>query len=458
MSNVKKIVIFTTLLLFMLFINVGYASLTRSMNIGGTLQAIKQPVKSELYISNVTLEQDSNVTVSSYKYYDPTILQTSYDNLKNQCVVVYKVTITNDSNKTYWYDSIKYLKDDLSNIYIDNGITIVTKDKKEDGNATFNKNDYVPSKTSRDFYVVFTFGSNVLNKGNIATSINFHFVEKIDAVYDAFEAILNNPETYATLSSTMDSKYKTTGEKVIGNIGNDCWMFDTFFGSNMTITVDGKEVPVTVLIRRENVDGKSTGDSYNVNGGPTGCEYTLYITTGDLSTAGSQVTTYAITYSKGSDGVWHRLAQLYEGTTKVEDYSTTDSVYQGSVDVYSWQATAKTYEIADGLSYKLGQKNGDQYEIMKDFDKIISVQDQNIFNSIDNTQIFKKVYDLLMKNIGSNAPEVERLREAFENAAPFYVIHNGGQEIKVKRDGTRAEIISYLVDIQEALDYYYQFH
>ena len=460
MTNLKQVVLSVTLLLFTLFINLGYASLTNTLNIGGSVQAIMPLTKSELRISNVTVEENDNVNVSTYKYFDPTILQATFVVKRAQSKVILKITILNESNKTYWFDSVKYVVDDVSNSLIGypNGISLNTKDKITDSVNTFNSNDWVPAQTTRDFYVEFIFGGNTINVDNVSISINFNFVEKIDAVYSELDALLNDPDAYAILSSAFENKYKATGEKVIGNIGNDKAIFDQLFGPNMTITVDGVEKPVTVLIRRENVDGKTTGDSYSTPGGPTGCEYTMYITTDSLTNEGSKVTTYAITYTQGSDGVWHRLAQLYEGETVVEDYNSSNNTYEGSIDVYTWQATANTYEIADGLSYKIGQANGDQYQIMKDFEDIISVQDQNIFNSIDNTKIFKKVYDLLHENMTSTASEVERLRIAFANAAPFYTIYNGGQEIKVNRNCTRAEIISYILDIQEALDYYYQFH
>lgn len=458
MTNSKKVVLLITLFFFSLFINLAYASLSNTLNIGGSIHAIPPLQKSAFRISEVTIEPGNTATVSSYKYFDPTIFQATFNTKNAQTKITFKVTMINESNKTYWFDSVKYLKDDLSNSLIgsSNGITINLKDKITDSANTFNNDDYIPAKTTRDFYVTFTFGGSTVNSGDISISINFNFIEKIDAVYSELDALLNTPEAYSILSSAFENKYKSTGETVIANVGSDAKIFDQLFGPNMTVTVDGVEKPVTVLIRRENVDGKTTGDSYSTQGGPTGCEYTIYITTDSLTTSGAKATTYAITYTQGSDGVWHRLAQLYEGEAVIEDYDNTTSSFEGVIDVYSWQATANTYEIADGLSYKVGQGNGDQYQIMKDFEDIISVQDQNIFNEIDNTKFFKKVYDLLHENMNSTAPEIERLRIAFSNAAPFYTIYNGGQEIKVNRNCTRAEIISYILDIQEALNYYYQ--
>lgn len=94
---------------------------------------------------------------------------------------------------------------------------------------------------------------------------------------------------------------------------------------------------------------------------------------------------------------------------------------------------------------------------MKTMEQLISAVDQDIFNDIDNTKIFKKVYDILRKHPNSTDPAVLGLRQAFEDAAIFYRNLNNGQEFKVVRDKyTRAEIIYALKNIQKALDYYYQ--
>ena len=45
-----------------------------------------------------------------------------------------------------------------------------------------------------------------------------------------------------------------------------------------------------------------------------------------------------------------------------------------------------------------------------------------------------------------------------ENAKPFYIVHNGGQEVKIKREATRAELLPYIVAIQTAYEYYNQFN
>ena len=227
----------------------------------------------------------------------------------------------------------------------------------------------------------------------------------------------------------------------------------------MTIVVDGEEKPLTLLIERKNVDGKSTGDTYENADGQSelkGCEYTMYLTVDDLSSPGGTATVYAISYTQDNNGNWHKIAQLYEGTCVKEDYDSSTNDYEGSVDISKWTASPKEYQLTEDIVYKVGQSSGHQYDIIKDIKTLMSTTDNEIFNKLDNTRFFKKVYDILDEHRYSTAPEVLNLRTAFENAAPYYVIYNNGQEIKVKRNCTRAEIIAYIVDIEEALEYYYQ--
>ena len=92
---------------------------------------------------------------------------------------------------------------------------------------------------------------------------------------------------------------------------------------------------------------------------------TLYITTDDVSSSGGTASVYAITYTKSSDGTWIQLAELYEGTATKSDYDTTNSTYDGAFTVSTWKAVAKEYEFIDGVYYKVGYEQGDQYDKLK---------------------------------------------------------------------------------------------
>jgi hypothetical protein len=449
--NFKKIIFAITLLFSSLFVGLGYAALTQELSIGGTIDS-EPPKKVGFYISNVEVSSSSNTQILDHKIFSPTILSTEF-NINNGGSITFKVTVTNDTNLTYWYDELQYIPDNEDNSYIqDSVITIITKDKENETTLTFDSHDWVPALSSRDYYVTYTSNRTL---SNIKLSVNFHFENRLDFVHDEFSELLNNPTSYEILSNAFNENYAETGSTVLGNVGDDKALFDQLFGENLTLNVDGVEKPVTIMIQREDVNNSNSGDNYEPSG-PKGCEYTIYITTDNVDVPGSKPTVYAITYTQNDQGEWHQIAQLYEGTALSEDYDLTNSTYDGAFDVDTWRATAKVYELAPGIDYNVGYQNGDQYDIIKTLEDLMTVKDQNFFNEIDNQKIMKKAYDILKANEGSNAPEVVALREAFEAAKPYFVNYNNGQEFKVNRSYTRAEIIGYIVDIIDAMNYFEQ--
>ncbi len=435
----------------------GYAALTDELFITGEATVEGGPYEG-IYISDASVYSQNSAANVSCSFYKPTNLSVTVNPMRTGGSITYKVTVHNNTPVTYWYIKQDFLEDFESNGLIGqaDGITVVTKDHPDDTTATFNEDDWVPPHTYRDFYVTYTFGS--LAQSYPVTFINFLFGVKMDSVHDQFLSVLNDIEgtgAYEYLTEQFEQKYAATGENVIANIGEEKEIFDNLFGHELTITVDGVEAPVTIMIRRENVDGKSTGDDYT---GGTGCEYTVYITVDALDSPTGEAIVYAVSYSNGgvayNDGTWYQLGQLYEGTADRVDYDASTPGHQGAVDVYSWTATPNRYYAADGISYLVGQEQGDQYDKLKTLEEIMSTTDQDIFNDIDNSRILKTVYDIINNPANSGKAGLDGLRKAFYDAAPFYNVMNNGQEIKVKRNCTREEIIPFIIAIQHALDYY----
>ena len=457
----KKLFISVTTLLLSLCMLIGYAALSDNLFIYGDADVQGKPFEG-VYISDASIYSANGVQNVSFEYYKPTNFSATERPSGNGRSITYKITVHNNTEVTYWYIKQDYLSDFESNGLIGaaNGITVITKDHPNDTSSTFNSEDWIPPNTYRDFYVTYTFGSNA--QAYPSTFINFLFGVRMDAVHDKFLAALNDNAkggAYDKISEFFDEKYAETGETVIANIGDEKALFDELFGNNLTVTIDGVELPVTVMVRRENVDGRTTGDSYSgTSGAPTGCEYTVYITVDALNSPTGKAMVYAVSYSTGgvagSSDTWHQLGQLYEGKADIIDYDPSTDGMQGAFNVYSWEATPNRYEAADGISYLVGQEQGDQYDKLKTLEQIMSTNDQDIFNDIDNTRILKNVYDIVNNSANTGKNGYLGLREAFLNAAPFYNVMNGGQEVKVKRQGTRAEILPYLEKIQTALDYY----
>ena len=447
MTAFKKIAVRVLLLFSVLMLAIGYAAITDTLSITGTANAEGKPYEG-VYIKSVELVGASNVTGSLNEYVLPTNHKTTADASRSGGTITYKITVHNNTDVTYWYIGTKldtgYGQNQL--IGANNGISIRTMDRTSDSYSTFNDEDWIPPQTERVFYVTYTYGSNAQNA--CSTLVNFHFDIKLDAVHDEFLAVLNSTkdtDSYEYLADVFDKEAAANGSKDITTESHP-EVFEKLFGDLM-VNIDGTEKKASVVIRRENMDNdKTTGDN-----GSAGCEYTVYITVEPL-TPGTKPTVYAISYSCGADGMgddWYQVGELYEGTAPI--------LSDGTIDYKNWIATHKKYTIANGIEYLVGAPNGDQYDIMKTMEQLISAEDQDIFNQIDNTNIFKKVYDIIKKHNGSNDPAVEGLRAAFYDAEKFYVNHNNGQEFKVVRNKyTRAEIIYALKNIQAALDYYNQ--
>lgn len=454
------------LLSFMSFgIMAGYAAVSDTLNISGTASFKAQPYEG-VYISDVSLVSTNGLTSVNYDYYKPTNMASVVRVASSGATITYKVTVHNNTDVTYWYIGPDWIDEFESNALIgfSGGITITTKDNLNDSGQTFDNDDWIPPDTKRDFYVTYSFGVGALAQGYVSSLINFKFGIRMDAVHDQFLTVLNDTSPnggYEYLTQKFNEKFAETGEKVLANIGEEKEIFDTLFGPNLTINIDGDEVPVTVMIRRENVDGRDTGDDYSgTSFAPTGCEYTIYITVDPLDSPTGEAMVYAVSYSNGgvgySDNTWYQLGQLYKGTADIIDYDTSTGGMQGAFDIYSWIASPERYEVANGITYLVGQEQGDQYDKLKTLEEIMSTNDQDIFNDIDNNRILKNVYDIINNPANASKPGLLGLREAFYDAAPFYNIMNNGQEIKVARNCTRAEIIPYILNIQTALDYYNQ--
>ena len=447
MTVLKKSLLWVLLLFSFICMVIGYAELTDNLSIIGVVNAQGKPFEG-VYIRSVELVGTSNATSTENEFVLPTNHKSTADASRSSGSVTYKITVHNNTDVTYWYIGTNidtaYGQNQL--IGANNGISIRTADRQGDSYSSFNDEDWVPPQTERVFYVTYTYGSNAQNA--CATMVNFHFDIKLDAVHDEFLAVLNstnNADSYEYLADVFDKETATNGSKEITTESHP-EVFEKLFGDLM-VNIDGTEKKASVVIRRENMDNdKTTGDN-----GSEGCEYTVYITVEPL-TPGTKPTVYAISYSCGAEGMgddWYQVGELYEGTAPI--------LSDGTIDYKNWVATHKKYVIADGIEYLVGAPNGDQYDIMKKMEQLISAEDQDIFNQIDNTNIFKKVYDILKKHLNSNDPAVEGLRAAFYDAEKFYINHNNGQEFKVVRNKyTRAEIIYALKNIQSALDYYYQ--
>lgn len=456
-----KIVAWALLLILSFTIVLGYAAINDSMFVHGEIIVEPKPFVG-VYIASAEVYSTNQTSSISLDHIHPTNLVTTTNSSSSSASITYKILLHNNSTVTHWFIKTDYLEDVESNSLIgaQNGITIMTKDHPDDRYSSFNSEDWIPPDTYREIYVTYTFGS--LAQSYSTTFVNYLFGVRMDSVHDKFLAVLNDYNgtgSYEMLTDAFDEKYAETGSTVLANVGDEADIFNQLFGESLSINVDGVDVPVTVMIEKANVDNRTTGDSYGVSGGPSGCEYTVYITVDPLDSPTGKAIVYAVSYSKGGaagNEEWYQLGELYEGTANRIDYDTSTPEMNGAFNISSWTASPKKYEVADGITYLVGQEQGDQYDKLKTLKEIMSTNDQDIFNDIDNRQILKNVYAIVYNSQNVSKPGYQNLSDAFFAAAPFYNVMNNGQEVKVKRNCTRAEIIPYIEKIQAALDYYNQ--
>ena len=156
----------------------------------------------------------------------------------------FTVTFYNDSDITYYFNK--------------------AETKSGNGNYTISgieKGDKVTSKTELSITVTFS------GVGN--PEIFFHFVVNPDDVetvvartaVDRFREILNTAADYGNLTGAMDSHSGSSKVTYIGNVvgadSSDSNTVENLFGDefmSMDLDGDGKAEPITIMIKREDLD------------------------------------------------------------------------------------------------------------------------------------------------------------------------------------------------------------
>lgn len=444
------------------FITIGYAAVTDNLSVNGSATVEGRPLPG-IYIRSVSRVSSSGASNLACTFISPTSVETSVS-ANGSGSVTYKITVENTSEGTYWYRGTNVIKDldgyNNSLVGSSGGINLTAKDKLSDSGATFDTNDWVPPLSTRDFYVTYSFGSKA--KGTLKTLITFSFGAKMETYGDEFLAILNTPERYSTLVEAFNTTYAKNDATVLSNIGSDKAFLESLFGTELMLNGE----PVTIVIERINVDERTTGDSYSPSG-PTGCEYTIYLTTGDGKV-------HAVSYMFDSGlGKWRQIGELYEGTTsKTETYTDSQGNKMTVMDIDSWRASHKEYTFFSykgrSATYIVGSPNvGETYDKYAEIKELMGANetgnniDRKIYNGVQNMgfrDIMRNVWNILNQNKDSKAPEIVALREAFEGVAKYCHGNNPGEYILNESGWTRAELIAVFEKFQHALEYYDQVH
>lgn len=169
---------------------------------------------------------------------------------------------------------------------------------------------------------------------------------------EKFKEILNDPTSYDRLTGAMDSHDAGNKRSYIGNVvgskSDDSALIEDLFQGELTLNINGEDVKMTTMIKRENVDGNNkTGDSYDRYSFSTtkGCEMVIYMTDVNLFdySYGKKVTVYAAVFTCAQDsngnptGQWYQVGELFKGTAPVNNYEG-GLLSNGSFNTDSWRS------------------------------------------------------------------------------------------------------------------------
>ena len=276
------------------------------------------------------------------------------------------VSFYNNTNVNYYYDKTETVSSDNSRIsYEVTGIA---------------QKDAVSPHSSKTIYVTFSYNGSVPSDKSLLTQLHFKFVLDKDAIgdivaqtaIDRFRDILNNKAystSYSDLITGMDNRSgfnKASAITYIGNVAGsssgDSKLIETLFGDqfmSMDLDGDGKAEPITMMVKRENLDNNvQTGADYTYStwsGSQTvrGVEMPLYITAQDLDSvsSGQTVVVYAATFTRLAGSTeWTNLVPLTKGTAKANNYSGYGSANSFNTDTWVSDDNKTIRELATANS------------------------------------------------------------------------------------------------------------
>lgn len=329
-------------------------------NVASNLSTFKYGL---LYITKASVVQGPYNTAQAKKSADLNLQTDITLNSQANSRVVVEVTFYNSTANSFYYNKTDVVSWNNNAI----GYTV----------SGIKKMDEIPGKSFKTVQVEFAFDGNNYANSSLQSELHFDFVVDKDSIadivaltaVDRFRAILNNEafaNSYQTLEDAMDNRSgfnKASAVTYIGNVvganSEDSNTIKSLFGEeflSMDLDGDGNVEPITMMIKRENLDNNSaTGDSYTYTSWGrqytvVGVEMTIYITAENLNnvSSGKAVTVYAASFTKlpGADK-WTEVVPLTVGTAAANNYSGYGSANSFNTD--TWK-TADNKTIQDLVS------------------------------------------------------------------------------------------------------------
>ncbi len=343
-KSIKRIIVAVCSFMF-LVLGAGYATLTDSLQISGTAGATPPQQVFITYAQDKGVG-DGSATVNNYYLTTLSSKVTLKD--KNSSTATIQVTVFNNANQVYAFNAVKYLNEAYSN---ENIVFVLSGIERRQEIAV---GEYLT------FDVVFSFkDGKAVSNTVLDSAISFEFLPPseipedegqvaVNGALEQFKNIINNivaDNSFQTLIDQMND-YRNNdrdNESYIGNVGgasdSDIALMEELFQGNLKLNINGVDTEVTILIKKENVDGKTT------TGDADGNEMSIYLTTDDLTKSGWEVLfgasapVYAAVFSSNNDGeTWSQLGQMYEGTAPIIGYDGNRGG-SGSFNTDDWKST-----------------------------------------------------------------------------------------------------------------------
>ena len=284
------------------------------------------------YITTIQQVGGNNTNASAMKTGETNMLSTITLNSTAESTAVFNVTFYNSTTTSYYYNETQTVSSNNERI--------------EYSVSNIEKREEVPSKTYKTITLTYSFKNGVSTNKSILSEVHFSFVVDKDSIgivvaqsaVTRFEDILNNksaPNSFSILENHMNNRGSNSSSvSYVGNVAgasdNDSTLIQQLFTNeflSMDLDGDGKAEPITLMIKREDLDGnEETGDSYTykalfgISRTVHGVEFTLYITAEGFDK--NTLNVYAVTYTifPGSKE-WVQVVPLTQGTATANRYT-----------------------------------------------------------------------------------------------------------------------------------------
>lgn len=340
MTRATKISLAIILLLSLCVMAIGYAQVTNTFSISG--EATGEPQKN-VFISFAGIT--NTASQDKINSYTSTILSSKVD-LSDDGTSTINLTFYNNSPYVYKFNRV--IEVSLDNSSITYSLNNLVKGQEIQPQGTINAS------------ITFKYKSGTPSNKVLNSTLNFEFVpgdEYVDEFIatggiDRFEQILNTSIDFDSLIKQMDSYSGNRNDSsyignVVGSSSSDSALLNSLFtvdGVNyLKLNIGGSDVPVTAMVKREDVDGNSQN-------GVNGAEMTLYLTSedpSDLPFWGGSLRVFAAVYTKDTaNGEWYMVGQMYDGEATANNYE--GGWGRNSFNTDTWKSTVKYYNLNTG--------------------------------------------------------------------------------------------------------------